>query len=247
MKADPAEQLRLLDLQGLDARLDQLAHRRRTLPEHAEIEQLDRDLRRLRDLTVAAETRASDLEREQAKADADVEQVRARARRDQARLDSGRVSSPKELMDLQSELASLARRQSELEDVELAVMERAEEVQSEVERLRADAAGVEGKRAAAVGRRDAAVEEIDNEAYLTQQAREAVVRDVGGELLSLYEKVRASSAGIGAAELKQRRCQGCRLELNTVDLARFRDAPSDEVLRCEECRRILVRTAESGL
>nr|WP_231134113.1 C4-type zinc ribbon domain-containing protein [Motilibacter deserti] len=126
-------------------------------------------------------------------------------------------------------------------------MERAEEVQSEVERLRADAAGVEGKRAAAVGRRDAAVEEIDNEAYLTQQAREAVVRDVGGELLSLYEKVRASSAGIGAAELKQRRCQGCRLELNTVDLARFRDAPSDEVLRCEECRRILVRTAESGL
>ena len=239
--------MRLLDLQGLDARLDQLAHRRRTLPEHAEIEQLDRDLRRLRDLTVAAETQASDLEREQAKADADVEQVRARARRDQARLDSGRVSSSKELVDLQSELASLSRRQSELEDVELAVMERVEEVQSEVDRLRGDVGAVEGKRAAAVARRDAAFEEIDSEAYMTQQAREAVVRDVGGELLSLYEKIRAASGGIGAAELKHRRCQGCRLEINTVDMGRFRDAPGDEVLRCEECRRILIRTAELGL
>ncbi len=65
--------------------------------------------------------------------------------------------------------------------------------------------------------------------------------------MALYEKIRGQQAGIGAAELKQRRCTGCRLELNNVEIARLRSADDDEVLRCEECRRILVRTAESGL
>ena len=70
---------------------------------------------------------------------------------------------------------------------------------------------------------------------------------VGEDLVALYEKIRASSGGIGAAALRHRRCEGCRLELNQVDINRIRGAADDEVLRCEECRRILVRTAESGL
>ena len=77
--------------------------------------------------------------------------------------------------------------------------------------------------------------------------RAAVVPNVGEDLLAVYAKIRSSNGGIGAAELRQRRCGGCRLELNQVDLGRFREAPMDEVLRCEECRRILVRTAESGI
>jgi uncharacterized protein len=67
------------------------------------------------------------------------------------------------------------------------------------------------------------------------------------ELLALYEKVRASSSGVGAAALHRGRCEGCHLQLNTTDLNRLRDAPAEDVVRCEECRRILVRTAESGL
>jgi uncharacterized protein len=52
---------------------------------------------------------------------------------------------------------------------------------------------------------------------------------------------------VGAAALVQRRCQGCRLELNAADLREITAAAEDEVLRCEECQRILVRTAESGI
>lgn len=70
---------------------------------------------------------------------------------------------------------------------------------------------------------------------------------MGDELVTLYEKIRAGSGGMGAAELRQRRCGGCQLDINPVELQRLRSAPEDEVLRCEECRRILVRTAESGL
>ena len=70
---------------------------------------------------------------------------------------------------------------------------------------------------------------------------------MGDDLVALYEKIRASSGGIGAAVLRQRRCEGCNLELNQVDINRLTAAPQDEVLRCEECRRILIRTSESGV
>jgi uncharacterized protein len=247
LKADPSEQLRLLDLQGLDTRLDQLEHRRHAMPELAEIAALDKELAHLRNLLVATQTQLSDLERERARAESDVEQVRTRVRRDRERMDSGRITHSKELVELSSELESLARRQSVLEDVEFEVMERIEVSSAEQERVGADVAALEEKKAAAVGRRDAVLSEIDGEASLTVAARAAVLRDIAPQLIALYDKVRASSGGLGAAELKQRRCQGCRLELNTVDLSTFRDAAPDEVLRCEECRRILVRTPESGL
>ena len=77
--------------------------------------------------------------------------------------------------------------------------------------------------------------------------REDIAGQVGADLLALYEKIRTSSGGTGAAALRQRRCGGCQLELNAVDLQQIRTAADDEVARCEECRRILVRTPESGL
>ncbi|MFJ1823655.1 zinc ribbon domain-containing protein, partial [Streptomyces sp. NPDC088178] len=109
MNAAPADQIRLLDVQALDVRLSQLAHRRKSLPEHTEIETLMRDLAQLRDLLVASQTEESDTAREQTKAEQDVDQVRQRATRDQQRLDSGAVTSPKDLESLQREIASLAK------------------------------------------------------------------------------------------------------------------------------------------
>ncbi|MGN6599346.1 MAG: zinc ribbon domain-containing protein [Actinomycetes bacterium] len=247
MKAAPHDQLRLLDLQSLDTRLDQLAHRRRALPEHAQVDALTSRLAALRDLLVAARTVVSDTEREQGKAETDVAQVRERAARDQQRLDSGAVTSPKELENLQHEIASLQRRQSTLEDVELEVMERLEAAQSRVTELEAEQSDLEAELAQVQARRDAAQADIDDEAATTTSLRTTLAGQIQPDLVTLYEKMRSSSGGVGAAPIKHRQCQGCRLELNPVDLGRFRDAPADEVLRCEECRRILVRTEESGL
>ena len=146
MIAEPADQLRLLDLQALDSKLSQLAHRRRTLPQLAEAAALDTRLSQLRDVLVACAADESDLAREQAKAEADVDQVRARAARDRKILDAG-AAAPKELSGLQSELESLARRQNDLEDVVLDVMERTE---SAVAR----SAGLKEQQAAAQAERD---------------------------------------------------------------------------------------------
>ncbi|MGP4023600.1 zinc ribbon domain-containing protein [Actinomadura sp. 3N407] len=247
MKAAPQAQLRLLDVQELDASLDRLAHRRRTLPELAEIERLEARLTELRDAIVAAETEAGDLQREQKKAEQDVDQVRTRADRDQKRLDSGQVSSAKDLSSLQVEIESLQRRQSDLEEVVLEIMERSEEAEGRVAALRADLSAAQDELAALAERRDAAHREIDEESGTTSAARTAVAKDVPDDLLALYEKLRGQFGGVGAAKLFRGACQGCHLALNTVVLNTIRAAPDDEVIRCEECRRILIRTPESGL
>ncbi|HEY8482821.1 MAG TPA: C4-type zinc ribbon domain-containing protein [Spirillospora sp.] len=247
MKAAPQAQLRLLDLQELDTSLDRLAHRRRTLPELAEIERVEGRLNELRDAIVAAETEAGDLQREQRKAEQDVEQVRTRADRDQKRLDSGQVTSAKDLSNLQAEIESLHRRQSDLEEVVLEIMERLEETERRIAALRADRAAAEEELAGLVERRDAALRQIDEETGTTSAARTAVAKEIPDDLLALYEKLRAQFGGVGAAKLFRGTCQGCHLALNTVDLNTIRAAAEDEVVRCEECRRILVRTPESGL
>ncbi|MFG2623886.1 zinc ribbon domain-containing protein [Streptomyces sp. NPDC048473] len=247
MNAAPADQIRLLDVQALDVRLSQLAHRRKSLPEHTEIESLTSDLAQLRDLLVASQTEESDTAREQTKAEQDVDQVRQRATRDQQRLDSGAVTSPKDLESLQREIASLAKRQGDLEDVVLEVMERRESAQERVTELSDRVSAVQAKADDATARRDAATKELDEEAATVTKEREIVAGSVPADLLKLYDKLRFQQGGVGAARLYQRRCEGCRLELNITEVNDVKAASPDTVLRCENCHRILVRTAESGL
>ncbi|MET7547197.1 MULTISPECIES: zinc ribbon domain-containing protein [unclassified Streptomyces] len=247
MNAAPADQIRLLDVQALDVRLSQLAHKRKSLPEHAEIESLTADLAQLRDLLVASQTEESDTAREQTKAEQDVDLVRQRAVRDQQRLDSGAVTSPKDLESLQREIVSLAKRQGDLEDVVLEVMERRESAQERVTELTARVSAVQAKVDDATARRDAATQALDDEAATVTKEREVVAGSVPADLLKLYDRLRAQSGGVGAARLYQRRCEGCRLELNITEVNDVKAASPDTVLRCENCHRILVRTAESGL
>jgi uncharacterized protein len=247
VNAAPDDQLRLLDLQGLDSTLDRLAHRRGTLPEIEQIAEMQTRLNRLGDDIILLETEDSDLAREQSKVDADVDQVRTRMQRDQQRLDSGQVGSPRELENLQHEIESLKRRQADLEDVELEVMERREAVQTRRDELVREREQVGLDLTSAEQRRDETWAEIDAETEKASAQRRELAATLDGELLALYEKVRSASGGVGAAALHRGQCQGCHLQLNTTDLNRIRAADPDEVLRCEECRRILVRTADSGL
>ncbi len=246
LRADPARQARLLQVQALDTRLDQLAHARATLPQRRELADLEQQLAQLGRDVALAQTASDDVQPELAKAEADVQLVRDRAARDRARLDAG-TGSAKDLQALQHELVSLARRQTELEDLQLEIMERAETLSSRAEELQAQRQLLEERRAQASQACEAATRALDEEAEQVRSERERLAPAVGEDLLGLYERIRAASGGIGAAELRQRRCEGCRLELNQVELAAIKAAAADEVVRCEECRRILVRTAESGL
>jgi predicted nucleic acid-binding Zn-ribbon protein len=227
--------------------MDRLAHRRQTLPELVEIGELSRRREEAANQVVVAQTEVDDLGREQRKADADVEQVKSRRARDQQRLDRGQVGSPRELQTLQHEIETLERRISDLEDAELDVMERLETAQSELERLQTSISECDDSLRGLEERRDTAMAEIDAEVREAETERAQLVTYIPDDLLKLYERLRGSHGGVGAAALKQRRCQGCQLELNAADLRDIAAAPEDEVLRCEECQRILVRTKESGI
>ena len=247
MKADPFAQLKLLDVQELDSGYDALRHQARNPPEGPELATLaaqrEELIGRARDLQVVVD----DLTREQRKADADVEQVKARRARDQQRLDAGGVTNPKDLEHLQHELVSLDKRVSDLEDVELEVMERLEQAQSDLTAAREELERVELRRAEIDATRGERLEDLRAQAAKLKEQRAQLVADLPADLLALYEKLREQKDGVGAALLRQRRCGGCSLQIDNQELGVIAAKPSDEVVRCEECGRILVRTGESGL
>lgn len=247
LKADLATQLRLLELQDKDTRLGQLTHRAKTLPDAARLAEIDTRLARVRDEVVAAETILSDLERDQKRADLDVEQVRDRARRDNEMLVSGAIGDPKQLQSLQHELQSLARRQSDLEDVELEIMERVDGARAAVEQLTADREALAAERDQLAASVREQLSDVEAERVTVTRERSEMAATIPVDLLTLYDKIRADHGGVGAAALRRRRCEGCRMELPPTEIESLRAAPADEVGRCEECRRILVRTPESGL
>jgi predicted nucleic acid-binding Zn-ribbon protein len=245
VKADPQAQRRLLDLAAVDTALAQLAHRRGHRPELAELDKLARQIAGLDDERVRAQVAVDDLDRDIARIEKDVDQVRARAERDQGRLDAGRGPA-RELEALQHELASLARRQSELEDSELELMEQREQAQAGVDEVVGRLGAARARRVELERGRDATLAAIAEQEAQRHAQRGPLAEELPADLVALYERIREQT-GMGAAMLRAGRCEGCRLELAGSERARLRALPPDEVVRCEECRRILVRTPESGL
>jgi predicted nucleic acid-binding Zn-ribbon protein len=247
IKADPGSQQRLLDLQAADTALAQLEHRRRTLPEHAELARLKTEQAAVGSDLVAADTAVSDLELEQVKAESDLEPVRERLVRNQRRIADGSVADAKALSSMVAEVDHLKKRIGDLEDAELEVMEQLEQAVAERDRLRVRVEELAAAVAEVTARRDEQLAALDVEVGQRRSERAELVPTIDPPLLTLYGKVAASHGGVGAAELRARRCTGCQLEVNAAELRSFAAAPADEVLRCEECSRILVRTKNSGL
>ena len=241
--ASPEDQLRLLSLQALDTRAQQLVHARKNHPSLATIAQLDKQIADLHGSLVDSRTAVSDIERELAKAEADVAQVVARTEKNQQRLDSGSLGA-KDALAVTDELASLARRQGVLEETQLEIMERLDAHQDALDKVEAAHQQLVDAKAAAEAERDAAFAEIDTQRKELAAERADAVTTVDAGLVKVYEQIRAR-VGAGAAALRGGRCEGCGLELNPVDLAAARSAAPDQVVRCEDCGRILVRVAET--
>lgn len=246
MKATPENQLRLLDLQKVDAEIDLLNHRAKNLPEHLQITELEAIKQSSDSELSLVSIDEADVKREVAKADADAEQVRARKTRDEVRLASGQGSA-KDLEHLQHELVSLTRRVNDLEEIELEIMMRLDEFTSKANEYRAVIADADAKLEVLTTSRDKQLSELATNVKNLKEERTMIAGKIATEFLALYEKLRASNEGVGAAAIVRKRCSGCHLDLTAIDAEKFKQAPADDVLRCEECRRILIRTVDSGL
>ncbi len=240
--APAADQQALLQVQDLDTRIQQAEHRRATLPALARLDELGARAGELRQTIAELAAEASDAKRAVAKAEDDVQGVRDRAQRDTDRMNAGGLVS-KELVAMQSELDALAKRQADLEDIELEAMEALDGFEKSLAAARAEMAEVEAEIAKAEAERDEEFATIDAQLVSLKSGRADAVAPLDAGLVSLYEKQRTAHAGVGAAALLQGQCQGCHMSLNPADLATIDKAAPDAVVRCEECGRILVRPA----
>ena len=240
MKASVTDQNNLIELQRIDSAISQANHRLRALPEHQQLVAIQAKLTAGAVELATAEAELADVAIDLRRSEVEVEQVADRMTKDEARL-SGGQASPKELEQLQHELGTLAKRKSELEDGELEIMIRHDAAKQKVETLKSDEEGLKKLELELNIRLENAKTEIDREIALKNSERTLLVPKIDTALTELYEKVKANGSGIGAALLIGNTCDGCRLAINAVEMERIKSLDSEEVLRCEECRRILVR------
>ncbi len=244
MKAPAAEQRKLLDLQAADNRVMQLQHTLRTLPQEARLAELQRDSAAARSEFAAVKGELEDAQAEIARVEGDIATVAAREKRDHERMQAS--SSTKDVQGLEHELASLKVRRSNLEDIELEVMERVEEIELRLSAITARRDDIATEERLLAAQRDEARARTTTQLEVAQSERSAIAGGIDPALLALYDRQR-ERYGIGAALLQRGVSLGTNVTLTGSDLARIRDADPDEVLLDPEGTCILVRTEESGL
>ena len=240
MKASHSDQQAILEVQRLDDQLASLAQREATLPETTALNTVVIKRNNIRDLRIAAETERTDVRRELSRAEGDVEQIMTRIQRDEARLNSG-TGTPKELEQTQHELVTLGLRRAELEEAELAIMVQVEAISNRINELTAEEEKLAAEIADLEIMRENAMTIIINERGAVSEKRASVVAPIAQDLKDLYAKLAADNNGNGAAPLVGNECKGCHLTINTTEVQRIATLPAEEVVRCEQCRCILVR------
>jgi uncharacterized protein len=242
MKAAVDQQRSLADIAAIDAELARIAHRRKNLPENQRYEEIQAEQRAANDRLAAVQLALEDLQTEVDRFESEIDAVRKREDRDRVLLTS---ADAKQLNDLQHELETLQRRQASLEDSLLEIMERREELQSDQARELTAIDTLQDELASAQRALDEALGDMAKTTEEREQRRAELVSNLDGELMEMYERQRMS-AGIGAGLLQGGRCGACRIELDRGELGRISAAAEDEVLRCPECRAILLRVKGSA-
>ena len=239
MQAKLEDQHRMLAIAEIDLKIATLNQKIKTLPETVHHKELTIQFETTRDLRIAAETELSDLSGEINRAENDVEQVAKRIEKDESRLNAGQ-GTPKELEQLQHELKSLGARRSELEEIELEVMLRADEIKARINDLKLKETELVGKVAEALTLKNSALATLDSDLNSANKERAELVTQIDKSLIDLYEKIRSNGV-VAAARIINGQCGGCNLAINSGDLTKILALPEEEVARCEECRCILVR------
>jgi predicted nucleic acid-binding Zn-ribbon protein len=244
VKASPADQNELLRLQAADTRLAQLAHALKNLPQAAELAKLQPEVEALRARWIAATGELEDARAELKRVESDVELVEARVKRDTDRVQQS--ASVKDVQALEAELASLAKRKDDLEEIELTVMERVEGLEEALAAVEAERAELGSRVEALEAQRDEEAAKLDAQRAAAAADRATIAEALPADLVELYERQRARY-GIGAAALVRGVSMGSNVKLTESDLSEIRRAAADDVVLCPDSGAILVRGEDSGL
>ena len=240
MQASTEQQGLILELQLLDNEIMQANTKLKSLPEIEQLLHIEKRVTAANDELSVVKSESDQIALELRRGEVDVETVTDRIKKDEARLSSGNAT-PKELEQLQHEVESLKKRQESLEEIELEIMIRNDAVIARSNTLTTDLASLQTLKDEISGRLQSATDEINKVIAEKNTARTLVANKIEKALLDLYEKIRGNGGGVGAAALVGNKCNGCNLAINAVEMERIKSLAKDELLRCEECRRILVR------
>jgi predicted nucleic acid-binding Zn-ribbon protein len=240
MQASVDQQSLILELQLLDNEIMQANTKLKSLPEIEQLLHIDKRITAATEEVAVVKAEADQIALELRRGEVDVETVTDRIKKDEARLASGNAT-PKELEQLQHEVGTLKKRQEALEEIELEIMLRSDAISARSNTLTTDLASLETLKSEINSRLATASGQINTLISDKNQARLLVVAKIEKPLIDLYEKIRAASGGVAAAALVGNKCNGCNLAINAVEMERIKSLSKDELLRCEECRRILVR------
>jgi predicted nucleic acid-binding Zn-ribbon protein len=240
MQASVAQQSLILELQSLYNEIMQANTKLKSLSEIEQLLHIDKRITTATDELAVVKAEADQIALELRRGEVDVETVTDRIKKDEARLASGNAT-PKELEQLQHEVGTLKKRQEHLEEIELEIMIRSDAIVARSNTLNTDLASLQTLKDEISGRLKNATDEINKVIADKNTARNLVANQIEKPLLELYEKIRGSGGGVGAAALVGNKCNGCNLAINAVEMERIKSLAKDELLRCEECRRILVR------
>jgi len=240
MQASPDQQNLIFELQLLDNEIMQANTKLNSLPEIEQLLNIDKRITAATEDLATVKAEADQIALELRRGEVDVETVTDRIKKDEARLSSGNAT-PKELEQLQHEVGTLRKRQEALEEIELEIMVRSEAITARTNTITTDLASLETLKAEINQRLTAASGEIDTVITTKQSDRDVVGAKIEKPLLDLYENIRSASGGVAASALVGNKCNGCNLAINAVEMERIKSLAKDELLRCEECRRILVR------
>ena len=235
---EPAVLSRLLDLQAEDTAIKRLTERRDSLPEAARLDEVNLQLAELNSDIETATKQNTEIGREQARLEGEIELIDQKVAREEQRMYSGNVSNPKELSSLQAEVASLKKKKDGIEDELLEVMDRREQATATLDLLTKERDESSAEAAALSEKVAALTEDIDQQLAEHSSARDRIAPEIPPDLLKVYDKLRETKGGVGAAALQAGTCQGCHTKLPAKEAERVR--AEGGLQRCDNCRRILV-------
>jgi predicted nucleic acid-binding Zn-ribbon protein len=229
---------RLLDLQSEDSAIKRCEDRLRNLPEAVRLKQVSTQLAELETDSEIARKQLDEIIREHNRLEGEIGLGDQKIQKEEQRLFSGAVSNPKELGSLQAEVAMLKRKRAELEDQLLEMMVQKDDASATLGSLEKERSDAAQQAEALQGTVASLTTEIEGELVSHRSTRAEVATSVPNDLLSLYEKVRATKGGVGAAALVDSTCQGCHTRLPSKEAERLRAERG--LQRCDNCGRILV-------
>jgi predicted nucleic acid-binding Zn-ribbon protein len=239
MKAKVESQRLLLDLNSIDQNVSKLDYQKKNHPQLMKITELTARVPSIEASIVENDSQIIETKKEVSKAEIDVENISKRVQKDKEKLASSETSA-KDLTQIQHEIGTLDSKQKELEEVQIEFLEIVEDLEHKKRGLQEILEQVKAEISELNITIKADFEKANREIATLSTERQTVISKVEKDLLDLYEKIRSEHV-IGAGLFSHGNCNSCQIQISPSEINNINSTDPEEVIRCENCRCILVR------